>query len=398
MKHQPFFLLVIVSGFLFLSEQARAQISAPLQDTSGLLLQSDAIYNRPFLQNNKLPFAVGGYLDVNTYYGGSDGGKTGFSFEIPDFTLFVSSRLNRKMRFLSELTFASNLKQVQLRYAALDVQLHNLFNLRGGLVLNPIGAFNQNHDGPNYEFVDRPLSATTLIPGIFSNAGFGLYGKTKGTDWVLGYELYATNGFNDKIIDNTLERTALPEGVSGVENFSGKAMYTGKLALKNRLAGELGVSYLRGVYSAWEADEQKVAIFAVDYSGSFLHNRLNIRGELAKVKLDVPDTYIQTYGKTQMGAYVDVVGTIIERPILGWENAKINLALRLEYVDYNQDAFTETGGGIAEHVRAIMPGISFRPSDKTVFRVNYRFQEQTDFLGNLPSKSAAIQFGLSSYF
>ena len=246
--------------------------------------------------------------------------------------------------------------------------------------------------------MDRPLSATTIIPGVFSNAGFGLYGKTKGTDWVLGYELYATNGFNDKIIDNTLERTALPEGVSGVDNFSGKATYTGKLALKNRLAGELGVSYLTGVYSAWEADKQKVAIFAVDYTGSFLHNRLNIKGELAKVKLDVPDTYIQTYGKTQMGAYVDVVGTIIERPMLGWENAKINLALRLEYVDYNQDAFVETGGDIADHVRAIVPGISFRPSDKTVFRVNYRFQEQTDFLGNLPSKSAAIQFGLSTYF
>jgi len=50
------------------------------------------------------------------------------------------------------------------------------------------------------------------------------------------------------------------------------------------------------------------------------------------------------YGKTQMGTYIDVVETIVEWPILGWENAKINLALRLEYVDYNQDAFTETGG------------------------------------------------------
>ena len=43
--------------------------------------------------------------------------------------------------------------------------------------MNPIGAFNQNHDGPKWEFVDRPISATQMLPATWSNVGFGLYGK-----------------------------------------------------------------------------------------------------------------------------------------------------------------------------------------------------------------------------
>jgi len=386
------------AALLLAAQTIHAQTNGFSPDTTQLVLQSEAIYARPFLKNNPLPFAVGGYMDANSYYGGTNGQNNGLSFEMPDFTLFLASHLRERVRFLSEIAFESSTKNVQLRYAALDVQLHRMFNLRGGMLLNPIGAFNQNHDGPLYEFADRPLSATTIIPGIFSNVGFALYGKTGNADWVAGYELSVTNGFNDKIINNATERTSLQAGVSGMENFSGRPTFTGKISVKNRYLGELGISGLTGVYSEWQAEKQQVHILAVDYMGSFLHNRLIIKGELAKVMLDVPATYIQTYGQNQLGAYVDVVGTLINRPMLGWQNARINLALRMEYVDYNQDKFVETSSAIADHIYAIVPGISFRPNAKMVFRVNYRYQEQTDFLGNKPAKTGAVQFGISSYF
>ena len=76
--------------------------------------------------------------------------------------------------------------------------------------MNPIGAFNQNHDGPKWEFVERPDVAVNLLPATWSNVGFGLYGKTHKGNWVLGYEAYFTNGFDDSIIDNIENKTFLP--------------------------------------------------------------------------------------------------------------------------------------------------------------------------------------------
>lgn len=38
----------------------------------------------------------------------------------------------------------------------------------------------------------------------------GAHGKFFKNSWVFGYEAYLTNGFDDNIIDNELNRTNLP--------------------------------------------------------------------------------------------------------------------------------------------------------------------------------------------
>ena len=98
---------------------------------------------------------------------------------------------------MTEIEFEDGAKEINIEFASVDFEFNPLFNLRGGIVLNPIGAFNQNHDGPKWEFVDRPISATQMLPATFSNVGFGLYGKKYNKDWVFAYEAYLTNGFND---------------------------------------------------------------------------------------------------------------------------------------------------------------------------------------------------------
>ena len=35
--------------------------------------------------------------------------------------------------------------------------------LRAGIILPPVGAFNQNHDSPRWEFVDRPLASANAV-------------------------------------------------------------------------------------------------------------------------------------------------------------------------------------------------------------------------------------------
>ncbi|MEO5582752.1 MAG: hypothetical protein ABIR66_08670 [Saprospiraceae bacterium] len=368
----------------------------------------DAIYARPFLTVNKLPIAIGGYLEANTRYAVTDGISDGFSFQMRRMTLFFSSTIARKIKFMSEIEFEDGTKEINIETALMDVEFHPLLNFRGGIIMNPIGGFNQNHDGPRWDFVDRPIAATSIIPSTLSNVGFGIHGKYFMHNWILGYETYLTNGFDDKIIANELNRTALQEGKENVEKFeesnSGLPMFTGKVAIRNRKIGELGISYMSGVYNKWKEggliidDKRSARVFAVDFNTSFLKNRINIVGEFATVFVAVPDNYVQTYGKHQLGTFLDIIGTIYQHELFGWEHAKVNVGVRLEYADYNQDKFRLTNEKIFDDTWAIVPGIAFRPTGTTVLRLNYKYQSLRDIVGNKPVKTGIIQFGLSSYF
>lgn len=377
-------------------------------DTSKQRLNMDAVYNRPFLTAEKLPIAIGGYLEANTQYVQTDGISDGFSFQARRFTLFFSSTIAKKVKFLSELEFEDGTREINIEFAAMDIEFHPLLNLRGGIVMNPIGAFNQNHDGPVWNFIDRPISATTIVPTTLSNAGFGLHGKYFIKRWILGYEAYLTNGFDDNIISNENNRTSLAAGKRNPARFeesnSGLPMITGKLAIRNRKIGELGISYMTGVYNKWKQNgliiesKRSASVLAVDFNTSLLNACLSIKGELVKVFVDIPITYIQQFGSEQFGGYIDIVCTVLKRKILSWGNAKLNLGVRMEYADYNQDKFKETGGIIGDDIWAIVPSISFRPVGTTVIRLNYRYQQQKDLLGNPPANTGVIQFGFSTYF
>lgn len=377
-------------------------------DTGKLHLNMDAIYNRPFLQMDKLPVSIGGYLEANSSYSGTDGVTEGLSFRVPRLSVFISSTIKKRIKFLSEIEFEEGGREVGIEFASMDIELHPFLNLRGGVIINPIGAFNQNHDGPKWEFIDRPISATTIIPSTWSNAGFGLFGKYAYHKWVWAYEAYLTNGFDNTIIANDKNRTWLPSSKQNTErfdeSFNGVPLVTAKTAIRHRKIGEVGLSWMGGVYNKFMEDglrldaRRRVDLFAIDFNTTIPRINTCINAEWVWAIIDVPATYTQQFGNKQQGGFFDIVQPIIKRKMLGWEKSTLNIALRTEYADYNVGTFKETGENISDHIIALVPGISFRPSQLTVVRFNYRYHWETDLLGNPPSKTAAIQFGISTYF
>ena len=247
-----------------------------------------------------------------------------------------------------------------------------------------------------------------MLPATFSNVGFGLYGKNYSKDWVFAYEAYLTNGFNDRVINNVENKTFLPATKEDPErfeeSFNGSPLLTGKIALRNNQVGELGVSYMGGVYNKYEEDgltldvKRRVNVFALDFNTTLPKIKTVINTEWAWVNVDVPETYTEQFGKKQQGGFIDFVQPILKRPMLGFENAVLNAAVRLEYVDWNKGKFKSTGGNISDDLFSVVPAISWRPTAQTVLRFNYRYNWQKDILGNPPSKLAGFQFGVSTYF
>lgn len=387
---------------------AQKFLNRKMPDSSGMRMNMDAVYSRPFLQVAKSPVALGGYLEANSSYMVQDGITEGLSFQFQRLTLFAAASINKRMKFLSEIEFEEGGHEINIEFASLDVEFHPLLNFRGGIVMNPIGSFNQNHDGPKWEFVDRPLSATTIIPSTWSNVGFGLFGKYAKQQWVFAYEAYLTNGFDDRIISNEQNRTWLPASKANeerfMESFNGVPLVTLKTAVRHRKFGEIGLSWMGGVFNRFQEDglvldqRRRVDLAAVDFNTKIQKTKTAITGEYVFAFVDVPSTYTQQYGRQQQGGFLDIVQPVLQKPVLGWTNATLNLALRLEYVDYNHGTFNDLGTKIYDEQIAVVPAISFRPSQLTVFRVNYRYQWGWDLLGNPPSKMAGLQVGLSTYF
>jgi hypothetical protein len=403
---------ILVCCFVF-STTIQAQIDplllkSSIADTAKAALNMDAVYNRPFTAVGKLPVAVGGYMEANWQHLGTDGVSEGHQLQFRRMTLFVASTISKRIKFLSEIEFEPAEKEIAVEFAAVDIELHPLLNLRGGMIMNPIGAFNQNHDGPKWEFTDRPIAATQMLPATWSNAGFGLFGKQYNSNWMFGYELYATSGFDNSIIENSQNKTFLPASKSNTERFeelaSGIPLITTKVAVRHNKIGELGLSYMGGIYNKWKDDgividdKRSLAVFAIDFNTTIPKTKTFVTAEWAWVNVEVPETYTEQFGRKQQGGFIDIVQPVLKRNILGWKDATLNIALRAEYVDWNVGTFKSTGTNIGDQLWSIMPAISFRPTSQTVLRLNYRYLQQKDILSNPASKTAGFSLGISTYF
>ncbi len=410
--------IFIYSSFLALglfASTANAQVldsllkqTKPAGDST-LVTNKDAIYNRPFVLSANLgrsSTALGGYVEGNTNYFATDGVSDGFTMELRRFNLFVYSSVANKIKFLSEVEFEHGTEEIALETALLDFEFHPMFNFRAGILLPPIGYFNQNHDSPKWEFVDRPLVSTTIIPATLSEVGFGVHGKIPVKEnKAFTYEVYLVNGLRDQIIANAENRTSLQAGKNPemfAEDNNGSPMLTGRIAIKDRKHGEIGVSYYGGIYNTFQADglildnKRSLHLFALDYNLSV--KKLQINGEAAWVQVEVPTGYTKQFGSKQKGVHVDFIYPVRKGVLLSWNNTVLNANFRFEYADYNVGTFTETTGNIADDIIAVVPGVSLRLQSNTVIRANYRYHWQQDLVGNPAARTAGFQFGVASYF
>lgn len=373
-----------------------------------LLTNQDAPFSRPFIlrgASDANTIAVGGYLEGNINYFVTDGIGEGFSMEMRRFNIFLFSTVGKRIKFLSELEFEHGTEEISLETALLDFEIHPGLNFRAGILLPPIGYFNQNHDSPKWEFIDRPLVSTAIIPSTLSEIGFGLHGKMPFNSAVFTYEVYLVNGLQDGIVANEANRTSLQHG-KGQELFeednNGTPALSGRLAIKNRALGEFGLSAYTGIYNNFKEDglekdeKRRLTLLALDYNGSI--KKLKIIGEAALALIDIPEGLKPQFGSKQWGAHLDLIYSLATLDILNWEELSLNLNFRFEFVDFNAGNFSETGDKIYDEIIAVVPGISLRFSPDTLLRFNYRYHWERDILGNPPVKTAGFQFGFASYF
>lgn len=392
--------LAVAACGLFLLAEGVEPVSAQVDST----LAQEGIYDRPFI-GSVSSTSVGGYIEGNTNYFVEDGVTEGFSMELRRFNLFLFSQVSSRVRFLSELEFEHGTEEIALETALIDFRVGPSLVLRGGIILAPLGFLNQNHDSPRWDFVERPLVTTGIIPSTLSEVGFGAYGRVASGALIFSYDAYLTNGLGDGVVENELGRTDIASGKDeeqfGEDN-NGSPALSGRIAVRHTGLGEVGLSYHGGYYNTFrvegvEIDDRRwLGIAALDFGGSV--GPTKVRGEVAYATIDVPPSLVEVFGDAQWGGYLDVILPIWRPRFRGYQDAVVSAGLRLEKVDYNMGTFSSTGRGIGDEVTAVVPSVSFRPSPGTVFRLNYRYHWSRDFPGNAAVHMAGLQLGFATYF
>lgn len=383
------------------------------QDTTSTILNQEAIFERPFIENTSNKTALGGYLEANSNYFIEEGLGEGLSFEMRRFNIFLYSSISERIKFLAELEFEHGTEEIALETALLDFRINQSLNIRAGVILPQIGLVNANHDSPKWDIIDRPLSSSLIIPTTLSEVGFGVFGKLYVGNNTISYDAYMVNGLQDGVVLNEEGITSIPSGKSeeafGEDN-NGTPMYNGRIAISNRKFGEFGLSYYGGVYNSYlmegeQVDEKRsLHLIALDFNTSI--KKIEIKGELVKALIEVAEDIDESYGTEQYGTFIEATYPVVQKTMFGYSNAQINAIVRAESVDLNQGTFknnfthTEVieGNKIGNEIKAFVLGLSFRPTASTTFRANYRKHWSTDILNNPPALLGGFQFGFASFF
>jgi len=367
--------------------------------------EPDPIYDRPFITSfGGGRTAVGGYVEGNTNYFSEDGVSEGFSMELRRFNLFLYSSIGSRITFFSELEFEHGTEEINLETALIDFELSPALVLRGGILLPPLGTFNQNHDSPRWEFVDRPLVSTQILPATLSEVGFGVHGRFFTSALALDYQAYLVNGLGDGVVSNAENRTFLPAGKHEemfAEDNNGTPAFTARVGARRYGLGEVGLSYYRGIYNTYRVEGEEVTekrhLSIVAFDASVELWTVTVQGEAAYARIDVPESLSELFGDTQVGGFVEVIVPVLRPRLFGLDAAVWNANVRLERIDYNVGSFAATGAKIYDELDALVLGTSFRPTSETVFKANYRYHWIRDLLGN-PARLGGFQIGFATYF
>jgi hypothetical protein len=394
---------MLLCGLLWVARPAAAPAQAAPPDTTRRAVQ-DGLFNRPVVASVGRT-AVGGYMEGNTNLVVEDGIGEGFSMELRRFNIFLFSSIGSRIRFISELEFEHGTEEIALETALVDIAFTPSFVVRAGILLPPLGAFNVNHDSPRWNFIDRPLVSTQVIPATLSEVGFGIHGRLVPRGFGLTYDLYATNGLGDGVLLNADGRTSLAAGRREgqfAEDNNGSPAISGRLAAQHERLGEVGLSFYTAIYNSYRSegvpvdDPRRVNLFALDAVTQL--GRVELRGEAAFARVDVPADLQDLFGDRQFGWHLDATMPVWRPRLRGMPTAAVSADLRLEHVDRNAGRFASTGEPIGDDVSALVLGLSFRPVGGTVFKANYRRQVSHDLANNAAVRLGAIQVGVATYF
>ncbi|HNL11961.1 MAG TPA: hypothetical protein PKM44_15730, partial [Turneriella sp.] len=185
--------------------------------------------------------SIGGYgeflynKNARTNEAGNDSGQNDKIDSLRQI-VYVGYKFNDKWVFNSEIEFEhAGAANVYTEFAAIDYLHDPRLNFRAGLLLIPMGIYNEMHEAPTFLAATRPLTETVIMPSTWRENGAGIFGQLGD----FAYKLYGVTSLN-AMTDPT-------NGTPKQPNFTSQGLRGGRQrgneAIANEFSGVLRVDY-----------------------------------------------------------------------------------------------------------------------------------------------------------
>jgi hypothetical protein len=319
---------------------------------------------------------VAGYMDFHVNK------ESGDSFR-PDFHRFVllfGHSFSDRIKFWSELEVEHSLVEggeesgeVALEQAYIDFLIKPWFNLRGGMLLTPVGIINERHEPPSFNGVERPFVESIIIPTTWRELGFGFTGD-------LGrgfrYRAYLTSALDASLFN---AENGIGDGkTSGFDASMRNPAAVGRLEYAGVRRLTLGASFYSGLagfntpginprVTISEVDG-RYSIHRFDFRGLFANTWVSRAGELnLRVR---QQTGVNPNVASQMrGYYFEPAVHVLPRKL------RSDVALFARYEKFNTQRVMPAGYVPLAHFdrSAWVTGVTYRPVPDVAFKFDYVF-------------------------
>ncbi|HUJ60989.1 MAG TPA: hypothetical protein VLX92_20940 [Kofleriaceae bacterium] len=326
--------------------------------------------------------AFGGYGEI-TYNAPSNADSV---VDFRRFVLFFGHDFTDRIRFYSEVEFEhavasfDDVGEAEIEQGYLDGLLDKRINLRGGLILMPMGIVNVYHEPPSFHGVDRPDVDEFVIPSTWREPGFGIFGELAEG---VRYQLYLVDGFN---ANGFTADSAIAEGHQEAQlAYAGDAGVIARVDYEPVLGTVIGASAYGGTSgNSLRGSVGYVPIGLFDIDARYKHGGLSARGEVALLVIGdagALDQALAAGSADQMaagavssrsqGGYAEVA-----YDVLRWLAPKTEQALdvftRFDYA--NTQAAVPAGfmANPAYRRKSEMVGLVYKPIPQIALKLDYR--------------------------
>ena len=335
---------------------------------------------------------IGGYGEV--HFNQQIGKEMQYNgiLDVHRLVLLFGYRFSKRWQFISEIEF-EHVKEVFVEQAFLQYKATSFLNIRGGLMLIPMGIINEYHEPTAFLGVERPLVDKYLVPTTWREIGVGVTGTVFPAS--LRYQFFVMNGLNSFDGKKTLSGTGLRKGrqkgaIASMSslNFAGRISYFGVRGLNVGLSayfGKTGSSLFEGldkanVFETVRADSSIVGVMMwggdVRYSlkgfqwrGQFYYTRLS--NTLQYNYFNVGNGLPGDLGKSMEGFYVE----------MGYNIFRLSKTIKSVLMPFVRYSILDTQRTVAQgidknpafHIRVITVGFSWKPVKGVVLKSDVQF-------------------------
>lgn len=324
--------------------------------------------------------------------------------DVQRLVLLFGYKFNDQVQFVTEVE-VEHVEEVYIEQAFVNYNVANNVNLRGGLMLVPMGIINEYHEPTTFNGTERPAVDNAIVPTTWREIGIGVSGKIN--EISLGYQAYVFNGFKSTESDDAGGANGFLKGSNGLRSgrqkgiqstvdsptFSGKVEYYGFSGLRLGLSGYYGKT--QAADDVEELDGANIGISMVGFDARYAYQRFTARGQFIYASLtDTEDYNLLTekdLGSALMGWYAEAAFNLL--PVAN----KQKLFAFARYEQY--DTHANTDGGLQRNDSYnrtdITTGLNYHIAPGVVLKGDYQFRDNAVAGDTVKDR---LNFGIGVWF